>query len=323
MPEKQVQEIQKSIGETLAEARKQRNLSVQEVSNQLRLDPRFIDALEAEDYDALPSPAYTRGYLRSYAKVLSLDADRIISQYNNKAPQAPEIIPDVKHPTQVSSRDKPVKAFTYLVTFILVLLLLAWVQSNFVVRGPSPTVTVNPESRITTPQQSRIEPPAAQVSSTEVSNEQPTETEETATPVPAEATGTPETGETRETPTSEQAETKNTTPAAQQAPKQPDAAPALNPDDTRETQVVGDGISGPDSIDMKLSADSWIEVYDAFNNRLVTTLAKSGDEIELKGTAPFRVKLGFAQGVKLYFDGTYFDTAPYSHGGVARFTLGE
>ena len=74
-----------------------------------------------------------------------MDADRIIAKYNNKAPQPPELIPDVKHPTQVSSSDKPVKAVTYLVTFMLVLLVLAWVQSNFVVREPVAPGLTEPE----------------------------------------------------------------------------------------------------------------------------------------------------------------------------------
>ena len=191
MPDTQVQEIQKSIGETLAEVRKQRNLSAQEVANQLRLDVRIIEALETENYDILPSPAYTRGYLRSYAKLLSLDADRIISQYNHKAPQHPEIIPDVRHPTQVSSSDKPVKVITYLVTFILLLLVLAWVQSNFVVREPPPgstsiAVAPAPEPRITLPQQTEPESQAVQDTLGEAKEASDAQ-EKTDTPVPVEA----------------------------------------------------------------------------------------------------------------------------------------
>ena len=324
MPETQVQEIQKSIGETLAEVRRQRNLSVQEAANQLRLDAKIIEALETENYDILPSPAYTRGYLRSYAKLLSLDADRIISQYNHKAPQPPEIIPDVRHPTQVSSSDKPVKVITYLVTFILLLLVLAWVQSNFVVREPPPNsapgaLAPAPESRISLPQQPEPESQAAQDTAGEV--EEPGVQQEPAASVPAEEEAAqlqagPETT-TVEPPGSTQG-----VPEQQQASDQP-GSPVPEADESPGKTPVADGSTGPDSITMKLSADSWIEIYDAFNNRLLMTLARSGDEINVKGTAPFHVKLGFSQGVTLTFNGVYFDPAPYSHGGVATFTLGE
>jgi cytoskeleton protein RodZ len=325
MPETQVQEIQKSIGETLAEVRKQRNLSVQEAANQLRLDAKIIEALETENYDILPSPAYTRGYLRSYAKLLSLDADRIISQYNHKAPQPPEIIPDVRHPTQVSSSDKPIKVITYLVTFILLLLVLAWVQSNFVVREPPPNsapgaLAPAPEPRISLPQQPEPESQAAQDTAGEV-EEEPGVQQEPAASVPAEEEAA-QLQAAPETTTVEPPGSTQGVPEQQQASDQP-VSPVPEADESPGKTQVADGSTGPDSITMKLSADSWIEIYDAFNNRLLMTLARSGDEINLKGTAPFHVKLGFSQGVTLTFNGVYFDPAPYSHGGVATFTLGE
>lgn len=319
MPDLQVQEIQKSVGETLAEVRKQRNLTVLEVANQLRLEARIIEALEGENYDILPSPAYARGYLRSYAKILDLDADRIISQYNNMAPQPPEIIPDVRHPTQVSSSDKPVKAFTYLVTFILVLLVLAWVQSNFVVRDtPAPVpASYEPEVVLPTYQSESLEAPeAAPVEENEglegdltpvVTAEQDQGAQAMEALAEVETEQTPNDAGLRE---------------PQQTAVQQDTALALRVDETQSTQVA-DVTTGPDSISMKLSADSWIEIYDAFNNKMLMNLVRSGDEISLKGTAPFHVKLGFSQGVTLYFNGEYFDAAPYSHGGVATFTLGE
>ena len=82
-------------------------------------------------------------------------------------------------------------------------------------------------------------------------------------------------------------------------------------------------INGPDSIHMKLTADSWIEIFDRDGNKLFLGLARSGKEISINGKAPFKVKLGFAQGVSLEFNGQPFDPAPYSRSGVAHFTLGD
>jgi cytoskeleton protein RodZ len=81
--------------------------------------------------------------------------------------------------------------------------------------------------------------------------------------------------------------------------------------------------AGPDSIVFSVSADSWIEVTDANNQRLYMNLARTGDILNLHGTAPFDVLLGFAQGVTVEFNGSQFNQAPYSRAGVARFTLGE
>ena len=328
MPDMQVQDIQKSVGETLTEVREQRNLTKQEVANQLRLDIKIIEALEADNFNMLPSPAYTRGYLRNYAKLLSLDADRIIANYNNKAPQPPELIPDVKHPSQVSSSDKPVKAVTYLVTFMLMLLVLAWVQSNFVVRDS--TVPLNAKPEVSFP--GEPEPSATGKDLYKESEpSQPVETtalpegtgqEESGTPVTAGQSGA-ELDEEKIPAREEMTPNEELAQQAVQTTEQESDSLNLKVDESRAGSSANDNTTGPDSISMKLTADSWIEIYDAFDNKLLMTLARSGEEISLKGTAPFKVKLGFSQGVTLYYNGEYFDPAPYSHGGVANFTLGE
>lgn len=327
MPDMQVQDIQKSVGETLTEIREQKNLTKQEVANQLHLDIKIIEALETENFDVLPSPAYARGYLRNYAKLLSMDADRIIAQYNNKAPQPPELIPDVKHPSQVSSSDKPVKAVTYLVTFMLVLLVLAWVQSNFVVRESVEPHSAEPE--VTFPE--NVEPSVPETGFTgEAETSEPVEAAavsagpgqmEAGTPVTVGESGA-EAGVEEIQTGGEAVSNEGETQQPEQSNEQATAPLSLDVDENQTERNV-DVTTGPDSISMKLTANSWIEIYDAFDNRLLMTLARSGEEISLKGTAPFKVKLGFSQGVILYFNGEYFDPAPYSHGGVANFTLGE
>lgn len=126
----------RSIGEILKGRRQELKLSVTDIASQMRLDPRIVDALETGNYQILPAPLYVRGYLRGYAKILKLDPDPLVALYDGQVQaEPPEIVPEVKHRTQTSSRDKPVKAFTYLVSLTLVILLLAWWQSNFVVRS--------------------------------------------------------------------------------------------------------------------------------------------------------------------------------------------
>ena len=133
MNETENQEIRIPVGEQLKHLREQKNLSVQDIASRLNLEARIIEAIEQNDFEILSAATYARGYLRSYAKILGADADAIISSFNDSAPEPPEIIPEVKHPTQTSSSDKPVKAFTYLISLTLVILLIAWWQSNFIV----------------------------------------------------------------------------------------------------------------------------------------------------------------------------------------------
>ena len=122
-----------SPGTCLKQLREEQNLSIQEVATQLFLEPRIIEALESDDYSMLPAATYVKGYLRSYAKVLKISADPILDLYEEYEQEPPEIIPEVKLKTQqTSSRDKPMQAFSYLIVFVLILLLFAWWRSNFV-----------------------------------------------------------------------------------------------------------------------------------------------------------------------------------------------
>jgi len=68
-----------SAGGQLAFARQQKNMSVQQVADQLKLSPRQVAALEANQFDALPKAVIVRGFVRSYAKLLKIDADPIVA----------------------------------------------------------------------------------------------------------------------------------------------------------------------------------------------------------------------------------------------------
>ncbi len=79
---------------------------------------------------------------------------------------------------------------------------------------------------------------------------------------------------------------------------------------------------GPDKIVMTVLDDSWIEIYDAFEKRIFMDLGKTGEKIELKGTAPFNVILGNATGVSIIYNGVPVDDMQFSeNSGVARLTL--
>jgi cytoskeleton protein RodZ len=138
----------RAVGATLKQHRDAQKLSIQDVATRMRLDPRVIESLEADDFEALPAALYVRGYLRSYAKVLNLDPSALIAAYDGAAPEEPpEIVPELKHPAQRTSNDRPVKAVTYLLTLTLVLMVVAWWQSSFIVnerREPPPVVEAPP-----------------------------------------------------------------------------------------------------------------------------------------------------------------------------------
>ncbi len=67
-----------STGRRLAEARKQLNMTVEDVAENLFLSEDIINAIETRSYSSLPSVAYATGYVRAYAKYVNLDPNQLI-----------------------------------------------------------------------------------------------------------------------------------------------------------------------------------------------------------------------------------------------------
>ncbi|MCL4240214.1 MAG: helix-turn-helix domain-containing protein [Dehalococcoidia bacterium] len=66
------------IGDTLRSTREHRGLSIEQVAQDTRISARFLEALEAEQFDELPAPVYVRGFLRSYANYLKVDPQPLL-----------------------------------------------------------------------------------------------------------------------------------------------------------------------------------------------------------------------------------------------------
>jgi cytoskeleton protein RodZ len=75
-----------SIGQRFREARLARSLSLEEIAQATRIRVRYLAALENGDYEALPSAAQARGFLRAYAGYLGLDPKPLLEDLNQEAP---------------------------------------------------------------------------------------------------------------------------------------------------------------------------------------------------------------------------------------------
>jgi cytoskeleton protein RodZ len=71
-------------GRKLEEARKQLGLTLQEVSDRIRVRREFLEALEAMNVKLLPGKAYTLAFLKSYATALGLDDKAIVEQFQDE-----------------------------------------------------------------------------------------------------------------------------------------------------------------------------------------------------------------------------------------------
>ena len=73
----------KTIGEVLRLARINQGLSLEELQRKTDIQLNLLEALESDDFDQLPSPFYTRSFLRKYAWAVELDENLILDAYDS------------------------------------------------------------------------------------------------------------------------------------------------------------------------------------------------------------------------------------------------
>lgn len=124
------------IGLTLQQARQKKKLKLETISKKTKISIRYLKALEAEEWNAFPAPAYAQAFLRSYADFLNLDSDELVQEYKKylevtaKVPVAEKLI---------LKRIRP-KRLTILPIAISIMVLIVWGGWFLFFRSPSPPI---------------------------------------------------------------------------------------------------------------------------------------------------------------------------------------
>jgi cytoskeletal protein RodZ len=88
-----------SLGSYLKRERELRQISVAEVAQTTRIPIRIITQLESDEMDALPADIFVRGYLRAYARAVSLEEGEVLARHQRKPePERPAPLPAVYAP---------------------------------------------------------------------------------------------------------------------------------------------------------------------------------------------------------------------------------
>jgi hypothetical protein len=72
------------IGNSLREARLRQGLDFPEIEQATKVRPKYLRALEDEQFDILPGQTYVKGFLRTYAEYLGLDGQLYVDEYNSR-----------------------------------------------------------------------------------------------------------------------------------------------------------------------------------------------------------------------------------------------
>ncbi len=130
-----------TLGAILSKARRDLGKSLIDAEAATRIRARHLDALEKGDYETLPSPAYVKGYIISYAKFLMIDPEPLVELYENEtgtAPREPMSLPDQVIVPRSQSHQLPMRTALAIVGVLAVLTLTIWGIGRLL-SGPEPT----------------------------------------------------------------------------------------------------------------------------------------------------------------------------------------
>lgn len=276
-------------GAMLAAARKQQGRSIEEIADELNLSLTQIRSIELDQSEGLPEPTYVRGYIRSYAKLLGLDVEEVLSHYLNKNWQKSANLDDMPRgigdgETAESSTFSPAKV----IVFVLVvgLLVFFWMSGaltdllNEVRTTDSQSLVENVAEDLT----QNVGEPVSSLLEPEVSTE--------------EATLDQLIGDTESS-------------VATELPDEPIVEPTVEPVST-QTRVV-----------LTFTETSWVDIRDEQQNRLAYQSYPKGETVDVSAEGALSVLIGNAKGVEMSLNGQPYDLGQHTEGVYAKFTVGD
>ena len=273
-----------STGDTLRRARVAQGLSVAEVANSLKLNPRQIEALESGRFDQLPGYAFTRGFLRNYARLLKVDAAPLLAGL--QAPGSSDAME--LSPASNAQGDMPQVGRGRFRRSVIPGVLAALGLFGIVVAGwyydaqrkkPADELIASlpAPAELQTPQVEPAPPAVAAAAPAQPADSQPVAV------LPSPVVVAPEAA-----------------PASVEAPKP-------------ET--------GRDRLVFQFEQDAWVEVKDKSGKIVFSQLGKAGSRQEVQAAAPMSLVVGNARYVKLERNGSPVDLGASTKVPVARIKL--
>ncbi|MGA2078847.1 MAG: RodZ domain-containing protein [Terriglobia bacterium] len=281
------------FGEYLRRERELRGVTLDEISSATRISIRFLEAIENEELSKLPGGIFTRSFVKSYARFLGLDEERVLTDCQLAGRQRPEV--DIRRITANRAHQNDAALRTRVIGLVVAAVLLA---SGYALFRHSRRVR---EQRVSTP---IVVPPSTPATTTANPPVSPSTTTSPPANVPASQPSTsaqPE-GNRVETPS-------GTPPAGATTPATPQGAPlssaakakAVGPSVTSQTPPAAPGLSDL-ALQVAATERAWVAV-DADGKTVLQKVLNPNEVENLKAHESFDVTVGNASGIVLTLDG--------------------
>lgn len=119
---------EETLGQVLKRYREAEGLKISQIEKDIKISHRMIEALEKDDYRTLPDELYVKNIIKTYARYLSLDYNKLLSLYDAAKVK--------KEPKEIIIKSKPVKVIMTpqrvknLIICAVILILLGYLGSQ-------------------------------------------------------------------------------------------------------------------------------------------------------------------------------------------------
>ncbi|MBJ2254965.1 RodZ domain-containing protein [Pseudomonas psychrophila] len=310
-------------GETLRQARENNGWTLAEVALKLNLTASSLSNLETGAFDKLPGHTFARGYIRTYAKLLGMDQASLVRDFDLYTGTDA----NGSNVHSLGRIEEPVRVSHTILRIVSLLLLIAVIGGGFIwwqdqtsmrakdligltpehveVEGADGTTRIHPLD----------EPEDQAVAEAKAEGETPVVIESASEQAASTALALPAASQVTA------AAPDATTPASAPAVVAPVVAPAVAPVATPTAAAAP--VAGAGKVGVQYSADCWTQVTDATGKVLFGGLKRKGENLEVSGKPPLTLRLGFARGAQVTYNGQAVDVAPFTSGETARLKLGQ
>jgi cytoskeleton protein RodZ len=343
--DKDSMQVNNGPGDQLQSARILKGFSIEDVASRMHLSLAILQAIEENNFSDR-TPIFVKGYLRAYARMVSLDEDEIVKCYVELFPDNdPPISATSSIRAEISSHSASIKWTNYLVIIVLIALLSAWWWNKTEHNSESVLLDSEPLSDIAITEQINefeaivvLSEPAEVVDepSSEPLLESLPKTDATLDDIPV--------GKAPIEDASVELAQQKIEPIAVKPiavvtlPVEPDviaetivSADTLKTDDALDTTMAQPqpfdasyiAPTGVDLLNIIVNADTWADIKDVNNHQLVYDLLRANRSIQIKGEAPFNAFFGNGRGVEVTFNDQSIDIASQtSDDNTARLIIG-
>lgn len=309
-----------TVGDTLRNARVEQGWSVSQVADKLHLTAQAVESIENNQFERLPGITFARGYVRSYAKILEIDADQLVKRFDSSVEQhAAGSVQSIDRVGEARRVSRGMLQFSLFVVLLIIIGAAYYMWQSFNTEQTTETTGAALYERVEVERADgsmhiqtldELEEPAEQLAA--LTDAQSSEESNLASMVELEQ-GAPEEGVDVVV---EQASTERQTVAEES--ETPSAERSLVA--VEQDNLQADAAS---ALQLDFTAASWLRIVDGGGTQLYSGTKRAGEQLKLTGKPPINVHLGYAEGVRILYNGEPVDFSSAINGGVARIKLGQ